>query len=82
MLLKIDLKGVKYGKWTITDRVPREKGTTGQVKWICQCECGTEIIMGTHYIRNEWNSEDCGCSKDMVGKRFSHLTIIKRLGKD
>lgn len=82
MVLRIDLTGKKYGKWTVIKRLPRQRGSLGQVKWLCRCECGTEIQKGTHYLRNDWNSLDCGCSRTLVGKKFSSLKVIERLVKD
>lgn len=82
MKLKFDLSGKRFGKWTIISRLPREKGSTHQIKWLCRCECGTEIIRGSNYIRKDWISTDCGCSRSLVGQKFSSLLIIERLGKD
>ena len=33
-----DLRGQKFGAWTVLYRV---KNRSGKVVWLCECECGT-----------------------------------------
>ena len=35
-----DLTGKKFGLWTVLYR-DTEKHNTRDVRWICECECGT-----------------------------------------
>lgn len=58
---KLDLKGKKFNKLTVLNEVQR-RTKVGQVKWICQCDCGViKEIEATYIKRNRIKS--CGCSQ-------------------
>lgn len=79
---QIDIKGNRYGKWTVIEALPREKGKSGSTRWICRCDCGTEVHKDSYHLRKTWNSPDCGCARSLVGKKFNHLLVIERLLKN
>ena len=63
----VDLKGKKFGRWTVLERAGNYPG--GQVCWLCKCECGTErVVSGINLRRGV--SKSCGCYlKDWATER-------------
>jgi hypothetical protein len=54
---KLDLTGMKFGRWTAI----REDGRAYQkVMWLCRCECGKEGRVSAGNLRNGL-SKSCGC---------------------
>jgi len=83
--LLIDETGNKYGKLTVLYRAPRNK--KHKVRWVCRCECGRETEVGAHDLRRHTRSckacSNIGISrniKDLVGKSYGRLTVVKRMG--
>ena len=75
--------GNKYGRLTILSRAKNKKDG---VYWHCLCDCGNEIDVKGTSLRCG-NTKSCGCLqkekaanslKDLVGKRFGSLLVIKR----
>ena len=73
-----DLIGKKFDKLTIIKRLPNEDRNKGNVKWLCRCDCGKEIIRSTSYL-NKSTYNSCGCHnrEDLTGKIFGELTVLK-----
>lgn len=53
-----DLTGQRFGKWVVLSFAGRTK--RGLYAWWCRCECGTERMVGGHYLKRGL-SEACGC---------------------
>lgn len=53
-----DLTGEKIGRLTVIKRVENNKANNAQ--WLCQCECGKEIITTTANLKRR-HSKSCGC---------------------
>lgn len=82
----INLVGKKFGKLVVTKRSKDNKW--GQVTWMCGCSCGgTRIVLGNKL--KDGTIKDCGCvnrrhrslsvySKDELGHKYGHLTVISR----
>lgn len=83
-----DLTGQRFGRLTVLrydEELSREKGRTF---WVCKCDCGNEISIRKDRLSG--NTQSCGCLhkeharktvfKDMIGKRFGRLTVIKEDG--
>lgn len=51
----IDYTGQKFGKLTITKLIEH---TPGNIKWLCKCDCGGEIILPSHSVGRTLS---CGC---------------------
>lgn len=70
----IDLTGKRFGKLTVLEHC-------GSIFWKCKCDCGNIKIIRGQSLR-EGKTISCGCKKrkDLVGKRFGRLVVIKRLG--
>lgn len=54
----VDLKGNRYGAWTVLEYTgPNENG---QTSWLCICDCGTRKIVVGQTLR-EGLTSSCGC---------------------
>lgn len=56
----INIKGQKFGRWTVLYSVPNLKSR--DAKWMCECECGTQREVLGKNLRNG-RSTSCGCYK-------------------
>jgi hypothetical protein len=64
----IDLKGKRFGKLIVLERVPPPPRMKKQnaVYWLCECDCGkTKIILGISLRKGLTKS--CGC----IGKKYA-----------
>lgn len=72
-----------YGKLTVIAR--GENDNNGKVRWICQCECGNQILTrGTDLRRGKVKT--CGCSSlksenSLIGQRFNRLEVLSYAGR-
>jgi hypothetical protein len=67
MLVKMELKGQIFGRWTVLERAGKDK--RGRCLWNCLCECGTVKIVGGSELRRE-KSQSCGClRRELIGER-------------
>lgn len=83
-----DLTGKVFGKLTVLYRV-KNNGKTRGAKWRCQCSCDNHTIVDilAGNLKNG-HTTSCGCAqkeitsqkhlKDLIGKKFGRLTVIKR----
>lgn len=55
---KLDLRGQKFGRWTVLEEAGRTEH--GGVLWKCQCECGTVRDVSSNSLRMG-RSVSCGC---------------------
>lgn len=83
----LDLKGERFGNLTALYRVENKK--KGYAKWLCQCDCGEEIVENTKKLKRG-TTTNCGCitktnarngnkAENLKGKIFGKLTVIKRV---
>lgn len=86
----IDLHGRTFGRLTVLSRAAFNRGKNAT--WICQCICGALVaVTGSHLRSGDVRS--CGCLlketttsmgrsalKNLVGQRFSRLTVVQRVG--
>ena len=80
MALKNEIGNV-YGKLTVIERAENTKD--GKSRWVCECECGKQIIaLGTNLRKG--NTKSCGCLraqhliKNLIGEEFGRLRVISR----
>lgn len=59
MTKPIDLKGSRYGRLTVLYRAS-ENDKHGNVRWVCQCDCGNESIVSANCLRMG-HTKSCGC---------------------
>lgn len=74
-----DLKGQYFGEWEVLEY-------TGDRRWLCRCSCGTVKEVKTPNLVNGL-SKSCGSKhkvndRDIIGKRFGNLEVIKRVSED
>lgn len=61
-----DLTNQRFGKLVVKYKIETENRNISR-KWLCQCDCGNEIIVTTNRLRSgQVNS--CGCLKHSVGE--------------
>lgn len=82
-----DLRGQKFGRLSVVDRVEKPKGIKGRNSyWLCKCECGAEsVVIGSSLTSH--NTQSCGClhtemssktnSKDLTGRVFGQLKAVR-----
>lgn len=67
-----DRTNIRYGKLVAKQYV-------GDCKWLCQCDCGKEIIV--HGNKLSKGQKSCGClrgpRKDLRGQKFGRLTPLE-----
>lgn len=81
MSAKIDRRGARYGKLVVLDEAP-ERGSAGQIKWVCKCDCGSIASILTDNLR-QGTTKSCGCLRDEaaineVGNKYGKLKVIGR----
>ena len=79
---RVNLTGLEIGKLTAI-RFHHAHPKTGASWWLCECECSKQIVRPAYHLQNG-TPTSCGCSrksvntKNIVGKRFGHLTVVER----
>jgi len=81
----VDVVGLKFGKLLVLEEFnaefirPQENRKT-ILKLKCQCECGTIVTVFKSNIlyRRTKSCKRCQNAKDLVGKTFGTLTVLKR----
>lgn len=79
-----DITGMRFGKLTAVAPT-EERGRGGNTMWHCRCDCGGEIKAELRQLVSGMR-KSCGCLshpplKDLIGKRFGHLTVMAYAGK-
>lgn len=78
MVSAIDLVGQRYGKLTVMQRSGSVRD--GRAAWLCQCDCGNQIVVAGVDLRT--STKSCGCLQtqviDETGNRYGRLTVIDR----
>lgn len=72
----INIIGQRFGFWVVKER--SSNNDSGQVQWMCICECGKERCVTSNSLRSG-NSTSCGCNHtpDLSGLVFGDLTVLK-----
>lgn len=65
MVKAINIIGKKFNKLTVISKEPKNK--LGEVRWLCQCECGNKTIILSYYIR-KGITRSCGCLMKELAK--------------
>lgn len=83
-----DLTQKKFGYLQPLYRVTGEFATSATAYWLCQCDCGNQIIEPANML-NAQKVVSCGCFKkellsetksaNLIGQRFGYLTILERM---
>ena len=56
-----DMTGQKFGRWTLIER--HESSTPKGIRYLCECECGNERVVGACELRRG-KSKSCGCLRE------------------
>lgn len=77
-LRKLDLRGKIFGKLRVIESTG-ELNKRGVQIWRCVCECGNTSNVATNALTQKNGTRSCGCihEKNLVGKIFGKLTVIK-----
>lgn len=63
-----DLKGQKFGYWTVVERAENHPAARS-AQWLCECECGTKKIIRASALKSG-KSKSCGCHKNDYNKIY------------
>lgn len=82
-----DRTGLRYGRLTVIERVENRGKHT---KWLCQCDCGTKVIVAGDDLQSG-HTQSCGClrkeyqqnilHRDLIGEVFGRLHVESYIGK-
>lgn len=66
--------GKRYGKLLV---ISQEETKNHKSQWLCQCDCGNEIIVSGDNLR-QGKTQSCGCLKiiDETGNKYFRLIVI------
>lgn len=73
---KIEMIGKVFGKLTVISEA--EKSKSGNVKWLCRCECGNETTVIGSKLRNG-HTKSCGCLKKSERSQGYSATRLYRI---
>lgn len=83
----IDITGKHFERLTVLFPV----NSNNKKKWLCQCSCGNEVVVGYNNLTMN-NTKSCGClqkdiasknweeyrnNKNYIGQQFGRLTVIE-----
>lgn len=82
-----DLRGQKFGRLTVLDRVEKPEGTKGRNSfWLCNCDCGEKKAVRGNLLASQ-HTQSCGClnpesvseaqTRDLTGRVFGQLKVIR-----
>lgn len=83
MYTRDDLTGRRFGRWQVIQKASE----SGQTKWLCRCDCGTERIVLARSLKSG-ASLSCGClnrevvrsrARNLKGQQFGELTVSERV---
>ncbi len=77
MTLRANIKGEKFGRLTVINRV--ENGKNGQVRWLCNCKCGKTAVVCSNSLRSG-GTRSCGCLQREVASSVGAATIDANRG--
>ena len=82
-----DITNQKFGRLIAIK--PTQQRQNNNVIWQCKCDCGNTVFVPAASLLSG-NTKSCGClhnqqlskrvSKDLIGQKFGHLTVIKKIG--
>lgn len=90
--LTYNLTGQRFGLLTVISYngvLRSDSGKSRMVRWLCRCDCGTELLVNGRSLR-AGTTRSCGCyqkkivsemlTDNLIGQRFGKLTVIERSG--
>lgn len=79
-----DITGMRSGRLVAIR--PTEEMRRSSRLWLCQCDCGKQLLAEPYKIRNQVITS-CGCLRiekkirDITGQRFTRLVALERLNR-
>lgn len=64
---KINLTNKRFGRLKVI-RESKKRSKSGDVYWLCKCDCGTELIVNGRSLRH-CNQKSCGCLQVEYAKK-------------
>lgn len=65
-----DIRGQRFGRLTVVERIPGVKGSSRSATWKCVCDCGGSKIATTKHLK-AGKVKSCGCLQRQ-GANFTH----------
>lgn len=66
MAAKLNLHGQKFSRLTVVSEAAKADRPKAATRWLCRCDCGTEIVTETGALRSG-HTKSCGCMhRDIV----------------
>lgn len=72
----IDLLGQQFGKLKVIK--PTESNKRGLKRWLCQCECGTTIIVNSNDLRTG-HTTSCGCRRSKGEEKIGQILTENKI---
>lgn len=72
----IDLTGQQFGRLRVIS--PESSNTRGLKRWLCECECGTRIIVNSNDLRTG-HTTSCGCLRSKGEQKISELLLANHI---
>ena len=63
----IDLTNQRFGFWKVINKETKNK--SGQTQWLCECDCGNNIITCTYKLHDKLITS-CGCKNIETDKKY------------
>lgn len=64
----IDLTGQRFGRLTVTEKLP---SVNRQTMWWCKCDCGNDVAVRTDYLLSK-HTQSCGCLRKLPPPSKTH----------
>ena len=77
MTRMIDMTGLICGRLTVIKRIPSDGNSA---RWLCQCECGNEIVVKGYDLRRG-HTKSCGCYHTEVRRRVMSEVASSNTGE-
>lgn len=69
-VIKFNLAGKKFGRWTVIDRAPRTRPNQ-DTRWNCVCDCGERGVVAGSPLRRG-TAKSCGClARELSSARWT-----------
>lgn len=72
----LNLIGQRFGHLVIIERSSKKLTYSDGVAWVCQCDCGNQIITTTSQL-NSGNTSSCGCYHKSEGEEIIKQILIR-----
>lgn len=94
MAVAKDLTGQRFGRLVLLSLDPEPYTSPSGKKtrrWICRCDCGTELSVLQNALTGKTGTRSCGCVRnektrrnghDLTGKRFGRLVVLRETELD